>query len=188
MLLLFQNLDGVDVCLYCLYVQEYGADCPAPNTNAVYLSYLDSVKYFRPESNSVIKAGGGVSPLGANGQVTGMALRTFVYHQLLIGYLEFVKNLGYQQMYIWACPPMQVRAPAVACPRLPSHLPLLLCAPTYLPYCLKGCWHNQGVHMRGAHSLHMVGMHAHAVRGACGSLVAREECVPGAGPTKPTTP
>ena len=37
-----------------------------------------------------------------------IALRTYVYHQLLIGYLQFVKMLGYEQMYIWACPPMQV--------------------------------------------------------------------------------
>ena len=29
--MLFQHQDGVDVCLYCIYVQEYGEDCPAPN-------------------------------------------------------------------------------------------------------------------------------------------------------------
>ena len=36
-------------------------------------------------------------------------LRSFVYHQLLVAYLAFVKQLGFEQMLIWACPPVAVR-------------------------------------------------------------------------------
>eukprot|EP00798_Chlamydomonas_sp_ICE-L_P008174 gene8174-1430_t len=92
-LVMFQNIDGVDVCLFCMYVQEYGEDCPLPNRNCVYLSYLDSIKYFRPEVYCV-------------GAMRNISMRTYVYQQLLISYLAYIKMLGFEQMYIWACPPM----------------------------------------------------------------------------------
>jgi len=96
-LLLFQKVEGVDLCLFCMYVQEYGNDCPDPNSRRTYLSYLDSVRYFKPD---------GITAFGGDKNGRGDCLRTLVYQELIIGYLQYLKQRGFTSMYIWACPPL----------------------------------------------------------------------------------
>jgi len=82
--LLWQQIDDVDVCLFALYVQEYGTDAPAPNTRRVYIAYLDSVRYLQP-----------------------LQVRTTVYHELLTAYMANARSRGYVTANIWACPPQR---------------------------------------------------------------------------------
>mmetsp|Transcript_10089 Transcript_10089/g.22117 ORF Transcript_10089/g.22117 Transcript_10089/m.22117 type:complete len:1723 (-) Transcript_10089:284-5452(-) len=83
-IVVFQNLDGVDVILFGLYVYEHGPENPSPNARTVYVSYLDSVHYMRPRQ-----------------------MRTFIYHEILISYLDYVRRRGYKSAHIWACPPLK---------------------------------------------------------------------------------
>lgn len=81
-IIVFQNLDGVDVILFGLYVYEHDEKVPAPNKRTVYLSYLDSIHYMRPRK-----------------------MRTYIYHEILISYLDYVRKRGFSTCHIWACPP-----------------------------------------------------------------------------------
>ena len=83
-IVVFQNIDGVDVVLFALYMYEHGEDNPFPNKKTVYVSYLDSVHFMKPRQ-----------------------MRTFIYHEILISYLDYARDKGYEQAFIWACPPLK---------------------------------------------------------------------------------
>ncbi len=82
-ILAFKKIDGVDVCFFAMQVQEYGSDAPMPNTLRVYFAYLDSVHFFWPKH-----------------------LRTAVYYQIILGYLDNVRKIGYTKAHIWSSPPL----------------------------------------------------------------------------------
>ena len=83
-IVVFQSIDGVDVVLFALYVYEHGDDNPLPNKKTVYVSYLDSVHFMKPRK-----------------------MRTFIYHEILISYLDYARCKGFEQAFIWACPPLK---------------------------------------------------------------------------------
>lgn len=83
-ILLFQKIDGLDICLFSMYVQEYDASAAQPNSRRVYIAYLDSVEYFRPRT-----------------------ARTKVYHEILAAYLLWSQLRGFRAAHIWACPPQR---------------------------------------------------------------------------------
>ena len=80
----FEEIDGQEVCFFGMHVQEYDDKCCQPNRGRVYISYLDSVHFFQPRE-----------------------YRTAVYHEILIGYLDYCKTLGFNWGHIWACPPSE---------------------------------------------------------------------------------
>eukprot|EP00557_Chaetoceros_sp_GSL56_P004176 CAMPEP_0176491138 /NCGR_PEP_ID=MMETSP0200_2-20121128/8267_1 /TAXON_ID=947934 /ORGANISM="Chaetoceros sp., Strain GSL56" /LENGTH=1160 /DNA_ID=CAMNT_0017888537 /DNA_START=635 /DNA_END=4117 /DNA_ORIENTATION=- len=84
---LFQRIDGMDVCIFCMYVQEYdGASADdlddSNQKKRVYLAYLDSVDHFRPR-----------------------CLRSNIYHEFLAAYFASARARGFVNVHIWSCPP-----------------------------------------------------------------------------------
>eukprot|EP00750_Incisomonas_marina_P008249 INCI15390.1.p1 GENE.INCI15390.1~~INCI15390.1.p1 ORF type:complete len:931 (+),score=113.67 INCI15390.1:670-3462(+) len=89
---LFQRIDGADVLLFVIYLQEYGPEAPEPNARTVYIAYLDSINSMKPRS-----------------------LRSVVYQQMVAGYITWAKLNGFRRVYIWSCPPTKNQNYALHC-------------------------------------------------------------------------
>lgn len=82
---LFQKHDGVEVSLFTLYAQEFGDDCElAANRRAVYIAYIDSIRYLAPAS-----------------------ARTSAYHLIMLAYFDYIRRHGFDRVHIWSCPPQK---------------------------------------------------------------------------------
>ncbi|CAM9234568.1 unnamed protein product [Hapterophycus canaliculatus] len=81
---LFQEVNGLDVMIFGLIVYEYGEECHEAYKGRVYVSYLDSVQYLRPER-----------------------WRLTAYHGMVIGYLAHARKLRFHTAHLWACPPQE---------------------------------------------------------------------------------
>ena len=85
--MMFQrDSSDIDQALFAMYVQEYDEHSDGSNRRMAYIAYLDSVSYMRPKT-----------------------LRTKIYHQILLAYMEWIKTRGFCAVYIWACPPPHKR-------------------------------------------------------------------------------
>jgi E1A/CREB-binding protein len=87
----FQRLEGRDVLFFAMFVQEYGADCPKPNFNTLYISYLDSLKYFTVSNRKKWRT----SP---SSQVKKAIVKT---------YLQTMQRRGFNDAFIWASAPKE---------------------------------------------------------------------------------
>ncbi|KAF1322435.1 Histone acetyltransferase, partial [Globisporangium splendens] len=82
---LFQKHDGVDISLFTMYSQEFGEDCElAANRRAVYIAYIDSIRYLKPAS-----------------------ARTSAYHLMMMAYFDYIRRHGFERVHIWSCPPQK---------------------------------------------------------------------------------
>ena len=83
-ILLFQRIDGADVLLFVMYAHEFDERCEGPNQRSVYISYVDSVKYFQPSR-----------------------WRTAIWQEIITAYLSYARERGFVYGFLWACPPLK---------------------------------------------------------------------------------
>ena len=87
-LLLFWRNAGIDVVIFAALVYECYDDCYGgdvrytANARTAYLSYIDSVALLQPAS-----------------------LRSVVFRETLVAYFEHLRDIGFNRLLLWSCPP-----------------------------------------------------------------------------------
>ena len=71
-ILAFQERDGVDVCFFGMYVQQYDWKCDGPNKGMVHIASTDTLPFFQP-----------------------IEKQRNVLYDILIGYLQWLKEQRY---------------------------------------------------------------------------------------------
>ena len=105
--------DGSEIAFFALMAQEYGPECPAPNTNTAYISYLDSNQLYHCAGcnahHDKVGADWWTNPREAGRSCSSPEAckneRRKIYHSLFIGYLDYLKQRGLERTYIWVMPP-----------------------------------------------------------------------------------
>lgn len=78
----FTKIDDTDILFFGLHAQEYSPEISGPNRGSVSITYLDSVAYFEPRH-----------------------LKTKIYQQILLSYMDYVRRKGMTRVFLWVCPP-----------------------------------------------------------------------------------
>lgn len=78
----FQNIDGKDVAIFVMFVQEYSSKCPEPNRSTIHIAYVDSVNFFKPSE-----------------------IRSNLYMCIINAYLSYCGTLGYEKAHLYSAPP-----------------------------------------------------------------------------------
>ena len=83
-LALFCKIEGVDVLVFCVFVDEYDQTGPKQNSGRIFLTFLESIPFLKERS-----------------------YRMTIYSTFLIEYFRYMKEIGFRSIHIWACPPPQ---------------------------------------------------------------------------------
>ncbi|VUZ45562.1 unnamed protein product, partial [Hymenolepis diminuta] len=75
----FQEVDGIEVCIFGFYSHEHGVNSLPPNRGRVFIECIDCLRYFQPESECSV-----------------------LYQTIMAAYLEYVRNLGFWYAHLYS--------------------------------------------------------------------------------------